>query len=156
MSKFSVGDVAPNFSIIVSEDTTINLESLKGKYVVLYFYPKDNTPGCTIEARDFNSLKKDFSALGAEIIGVSKDPLASHDKFRKNHDLQFHLGTDTNGDLCEKFSVWVEKSMFGKKYMGIERATFLIDPEGKFAYIWPSVSGLGHAKDVLKKLKEIK
>lgn len=156
MSKFSVGDVAPNFSIKVSEDTTINLESLKGKYVVLYFYPKDNTPGCTIEARDFNSLKKDFSALGAEIIGVSKDPLASHDKFRKNHDLQFHLGTDTNGDLCEKFSVWVEKSMFGKKYMGIERATFLIDPEGKFAYIWPSVSALGHAKDVLKKLKEIK
>ena len=96
MSKFSVGDIAPNFSIKVSEDTTINLESLKGKYVVLYFYPKDNTPGCTIEARDFNSLKKDFSALGAEIIGVSKDPLASHDKFRKNHDLQFHLGTDTN------------------------------------------------------------
>ena len=156
MSKFSVGDLAPNFSIKISEDTTLSLESLRGKYVVLYFYPKDDTPGCTIEARDFNSLKKDFSALGAEIIGVSKDPFTSHDKFRKNHDLQFHLGSDANGDLCEKFSVWVEKSMFGKKYMGIERATFLIDPEGNFAYIWPSVSALGHAKEVLKKLKDIR
>jgi peroxiredoxin Q/BCP len=155
MSKFAVGDLAPDFSLEISEGKTLSLENLRGKYVVLYFYPKDSTPGCTLEARDFNSLKKDFSALGAEIIGVSKDPLTSHDKFRKNHDLQFYLGSDTNGDLCEKFSVWVEKSMFGKKYMGIERATFLINPEGKFAYIWQSVSALGHAKEVLKKLKEI-
>ncbi len=156
MSKFAVGDLAPDFSIEISENKTLSLESLRGKYVVLYFYPKDNTPGCTIEARDFNSLKKDFSALGAEIIGVSKDPLVSHDKFRKTHDLQFHLGSDITGDLCEKFSVWVQKSMLGKKYMGIERSTFLIDPDGRFAYIWPSVSALGHAKDVLKKLEEIK
>jgi len=156
MSKFAVGDLAPDFSIEIAEGRALSLESLRGKYVVLYFYPKDSTPGCTIEARDFNSLKKDFSDLGAEIIGVSKDPLASHDKFRKNHDLQFHLGSDANGDLCEKFNVWAQKSMFGKKYMGIERSTFLIDPMGKFAYIWLSASALGHAKEVLKKLKEIK
>ena len=117
MSKFAVGDLAPDFSLEISEGKTLSLENLRGKYVVLYFYPKDSTPGCTIEARDFNSLKKDFTALGAEIIGVSKDPLTSHDKFRKNHDLQFYLGSDTNGDVCEKFSVWVEKSMFGKKNM---------------------------------------
>jgi thioredoxin-dependent peroxiredoxin len=156
MSKFSVGEFAPDFSIEISEGKSLSLASLKGKYVVLYFYPKDDTPGCTIEARDFSSLKKDFLNLGAEIIGISKDTLTSHDKFRKNHDLQIHLGSDTDGSLCEKFSVWGQKSMFGKKYMGIERATFLIDPEGRFAYIWSSVSALGHAKKVLKKLKEIK
>ncbi|MBA2628803.1 MAG: peroxiredoxin [Rickettsiaceae bacterium] len=151
-----MGDLAPNFSIKVSKDSALSLENLRGKYIILYFYPKDSTPGCTIEARSFNSLKEDFSALGAEIIGVSKDPLTSHDKFRKNHSLQFHLGSDTSGDLCEKFGVWVEKSIFGMKYSRIERSTFLINPEGKFAYIWQSVSIWGHAKDVLKKLTEIK
>ena len=156
MSKLVVGDKAPEFSIVIAENKSLTLEELQGKFVVLYFYPKDSTPGCTVEAKDFNSLLAEFTNSGAEIIGISKDNISSHDKFRSKYDLQLTLGADIEGKLCEDYGVWVQKSMFGKKYMGINRATFLIDPEGKIAYIWPKVSVAGHAKSVLNKLKEIK
>jgi peroxiredoxin Q/BCP len=131
------------------------LEKLSGKFVVLYFYPKDNTPGCTIEARDFNSSMSEFKALNAEIIGVSKDDLKSHNKFSDKYILQFDLGSDIEGKMCVDYGVWAEKSMFGKKYMGITRVTFLIDPKGQIAYIWPKVSVMGHAKAVINKLQEL-
>ena len=156
MSELIIGDKAPEFSVAISENKLLTLEELQGKFVVLYFYPKDSTPGCTVEAKDFNSLLDEFADLDAEIIGISKDNISSHDKFRSKYDLQFALGADIEGKLCKDYGVWVQKSMFGKKYMGISRATFLIDPEGKIAYIWPKVSVAGHAKGVLNKLKEIK
>ena len=155
MSKLALGDNAPEFSVKIKDGSLLKLSELKGKYVVLYFYPKDDTPGCTIEAKDFNSKIEDFVALNAQIIGISKDDIDSHDKFSKKYDLKINLGADTEGKLCEDYGVWIEKSMFGKKYMGINRATFLIDTEGKIAYIWPSVSVVGHAKAVLNKLKEL-
>lgn len=155
MSELAIGDKAPDFSLKVSETRVLSLHELKGKFVVLYFYPKDNTPGCTVEARDFNSLLPDFEKLNTEVIGVSKDNLKSHDKFRCNHGLEFLLGSDEDGKTCADYGVWVEKSMFGKKYMGINRSTFLISPEGKIAYIWPKVSVLGHAKEIIKKIKEL-
>lgn len=155
MNNISIGDNAPNFTLKVSNDKDLKLSDFKGKYLILYFYPKDDTPGCTLEAKDFQSLQEEFAALNAEIIGVSKDSLASHDKFCNKYGLTFHLGSDFEGDTCEKYGVWGEKSMFGKKYMGINRATFLIDTEGKVAFIWPSVSPMNHAREVLTKLKEL-
>lgn len=155
MNKFKAGDVVPDFSIQVLANKSYSLKDFAGKYLVMYFYPKDNTPGCTIEARDFNSLKSEFEKLNAEIIGISKDTHASHDKFKNNFNLNIHLGSDHDSNTCEKFNVWAQKSMFGKKYMGIERSTFLIGPDGKFAHVWYNVSAMGHAKEVLKKLKDI-
>jgi len=155
MSELKIGDKAPDFSMSVAEGEALISKNLQGKYIVLYFYPKDNTPGCTVEAKDFNAFLSEFKALGAEIIGVSKDNLKSHDKFRGKYDLQFALGSDTEGKVCADYGAWAEKSMFGKKYMGIVRATFLINPEGKIAYIWPKVSVKGHAKEVLEKLREM-
>jgi peroxiredoxin Q/BCP len=155
MSDLIIGDKAPDFAVNIADDNILTLKKLAGKFVVLYFYPKDSTPGCTVEARDFNSSLSEFKALGAEVIGVSKDDLKSHDKFRDKHNLQFDLGSDIEGKMCADYGVWAEKSMFGKKYMGITRATFLISPEGKIAYIWPKVSVMGHAKAVINKLKDL-
>jgi peroxiredoxin Q/BCP len=155
MSELIIGDKAPDFAVNIADDNILTLKKLAGKFVVLYFYPKDSTPGCTVEARDFNSSLSEFKALGAEVIGVSKDDLKSHDKFREKHNLQFNLGSDIEGTMCADYGVWAEKSMFGKKYMGIIRATFLINPEGKIAYIWPKVSVMGHAQAVINKLKEL-
>ncbi|PCJ29595.1 MAG: thioredoxin-dependent thiol peroxidase [Rickettsiales bacterium] len=164
MTNLKIGDIAPNFSItdnavadtsVVAKDgSATTLSDFAGKYVVLYFYPKDDTPGCTVQARGFNSLLKEFNDLGAEIIGISKDDLKSHEKFTNKYDLQFPLVPDTDMEICKKYGVWVEKSMFGKKYMGINRESFLIDPEGKIVHIWPKVSVLKHAAEVLAKLKE--
>lgn len=156
MNTLSIGDKAPDFSSVATNGKTLKSADFKGKYLVLYFYPKDNTPGCTIEANNFNSLKEKFAALNAEIVGVSKDSTASHDKFCTKYGLAFDLISDKDSDLCEKFGVWIQKSMFGKKYMGIERATFLIDPEGKIAQIWPKVSVIGHAMSVLKEIEKLK
>jgi peroxiredoxin Q/BCP len=155
MTELMIGDRAPEFAINIADNSILTLEKLSGKFVVLYFYPKDNTPGCTIEARDFNSSLPEFKALNAEILGVSKDDLKSHNKFSDKYSLQFDLGSDIEGKMCVDYGVWVEKSMFGKKYMGITRATFLIDPEGQIAYIWPKVSVMGHAKAVINKLQEL-
>ncbi|UCM85841.1 MAG: thioredoxin-dependent thiol peroxidase [Rickettsia endosymbiont of Culicoides impunctatus] len=150
-----VGDIAPNFTMPIGEDSKINLSDLSGKFVVLYFYPKDDTPGCTIEADDFNRLKPEFEKMNTVIVGVSKDNLDSHDKFKKKYCLDFDLASDSNSDTCEKYGVWVEKSMFGKKYMGVERTTFLIDKKGKIAHIWSKVQVAKHAEDVLNQLRKI-
>ncbi|UCM92615.1 MAG: thioredoxin-dependent thiol peroxidase [Rickettsia endosymbiont of Cimex lectularius] len=150
-----IGDIAPNFTMPIGDNSKINLSDLTGKAVVLYFYPKDDTPGCTIEAGDFNKLKLEFEKMNAVIIGVSKDDLNSHDKFKKKYCLDFDLASDSNSDTCEKYGVWVEKSMFGKKYMGVDRATFLIDKKGKIAYIWSKVQVAGHAEDVLNQVQKI-
>ena len=153
--NLTINDPAPSFTMKISEDKTLSLSELKGKNVVLYFYPKDNTPGCTIEAKDFNKHLKEFQALNTIVIGVSKDKLSSHDKFRCNYDLGFTLASDFENDTCEKYGVWAQKSMFGKKYMGIKRSTFLIDTKGKIAHIWPDVSVMSHVKEVLKVLKNL-
>lgn len=150
-----IGDIAPNFTMPIDNNSTVNLSDLAGKVVVLYFYPKDDTPGCTIEAGDFNKFKLEFEKMNAVIIGVSKDDLNSHDKFKKKYCLDFDLASDSNSDTCEKYGVWVEKSMFGKKYMGVNRATFLIDKKGKIAYIWSKVQVAGHAEDVLNQVRKI-
>lgn len=155
MKELSVNDAAPEFDVAISEGKKLSLSSLNGKYVVLYFYPRDSTPGCTIEARDFNAKLDKFENLGAVVIGVSKDDLKSHDKFRGKYDLDFALGSDAGGEMCENYGVWAQKSMFGKKYMGINRTTFLIGPDGNIAHIWAKVSVVGHANSVLKKIEEL-
>jgi thioredoxin-dependent peroxiredoxin len=155
MSKLKQGMNAPDFSILVGEDKKLSLSELSGKYVVLYFYPKDNTPGCTIEARGFNALLSEFVNAGAEIIGVSRDDLKSHDNFKNLFGLNFYLGSDEECRICNDYGVWVEKSMFGKKYMGIDRVTFLIDKKGKIAHIWTKVKVNDHAQEVLNKIREL-
>ena len=155
MSELMIGASAPDFKVLISEDKYISLSELLGKYVVLYFYPKNYTPGCTIEARGFSSLLPEFKKLGAEVIGVSKDSLKSHDKFKDLFGLKIYLGSDFEYKICQKYGVWVEKSMFGKKSMGINRTSFLIDREGKIAHIWPKVKISGHAQEVLDKISKI-
>ena len=127
---------------------------LFGKYVVLYFYPRDDTPGCTKEAKDFTELKPEFDKLNTIIIGVSTDTLEAHNKFIFKHNLNLELLSDTNKTLCEFFDVWVEKNMYGKKYMGIERSTFLINPSGEILYEWRKVKVAGHAKILLESIKK--
>ena len=127
----------------------VSLKALKGKKVVLYFYPKDDTPGCTKEACGFRDSLPDFSKVDAEIVGVSKDTVAKHDKFKAKHELNFILGSDEDGSVCEAYGTWVEKSMYGKKYMGIERATFLIDEKGVISNVWRKVKVKGHVEEVL-------
>lgn len=147
------GDTAPNFKLAISDEKSISLSDFKGKKVVFYFYPKDDTPGCTKEAQGFRDLKTEFDKAGAEIIGVSKCSIKKHDKFTEKYDLNFALGSDENGTVCEDYGTWVEKSMYGKKYMGIERATFLIDESGKIAKVWRKVKVPGHVEDVLESIK---
>ncbi len=154
--ELQVGDVAPHFTMMVSEDKSINLSDFEGKNLVLYFYPKDNTPGCTIEAMDFNSHKADFADLNTVVVGISKDDIKSHNKFKNSYNLDFDLASDSATDTCEQYGVWAQKSMFGKKYMGINRTTFLVNKEGKITYIWRDVNVIGHAKSVLSKIKEQK
>ncbi len=144
------GDKAPSFDLPTDGDGRVKLSALKGKPVVLYFYPKDDTSGCTKEACAFRDLMPDFSKIDAQIIGVSKDSVAKHDKFKAKYDLNFPLASDEDGKVCEAYGVWVEKSMYGRKYMGIERATFLIDAKGKVAKVWRKVKVPGHADAVLE------
>lgn len=144
------GSFAPACSLALTGNKTADLASFKGKKnVVLYFYPKDDTPGCTTEAKDFASLSQQFEKADTVVIGVSKDDMKSHDKFRAKYDLPFALASDDSG-IAESFGVWGEKSMYGKTYMGIVRSTFLIDKSGKIAKAWPKVSVTGHAAEVLK------
>jgi thioredoxin-dependent peroxiredoxin len=149
------GDKAPAFNLPADGGSTVSLSGLKGKKIVLYAYPKDDTSGCTLEAQNFNALKADFAAVGAEIIGLSADSVASHDKFKKKYDLTFPLASDEAKTTLEAYGIWVEKSMYGKKYMGIERTTFLIDADGKIAHIWNKVKVPGHAAEVLAAAKTI-
>ena len=148
-NQLDVGDKAPAFSMIRDGGGTVSLADLKGKTVVLYFYPKDDTPGCTTEAIDFTALKADFAKAGAEVIGVSRDSVAKHEKFAAKHKLGVALGADEDGTVTEAYGVWQEKSLYGRKYMGIMRATFLIDGDGVIRRIWPKVSVKGHAAEVL-------
>ncbi|MBT5570352.1 MAG: thioredoxin-dependent thiol peroxidase [Alphaproteobacteria bacterium] len=149
------GDKAPDFSMTTDGDGTVSLKGLKGKNVVLYFYPKDSTPGCTTEACAFRDLTPDFSKLDAEVIGVSKDSIKRHDNFKAKYELPFLLASDADGDVCERYGVWVEKSMYGKKFMGIERATFLIDGKGKVRKVWRKVKVAGHAEAVLEAVQAL-
>ncbi len=150
--SLDVGTQAPDFTLPTDGNGSVTLSALKGKPVVLYFYPKDDTSGCTAEACQFRDMQPDFSGADAVIIGLSKDSVASHDKFKQKYELPFTLAADTEGTACEAYGVWVEKSMYGKKYMGIERATFLINREGIIAKIWRKVKVPGHGADVLKAL----
>lgn len=145
----TTGSPAPDFTLPRDGGTTVTLSALKPGKVVLYFYPKDDTPGCTLEAQDFNARLADFTAAGTTVIGVSKDSVKSHDKFCKKHGLSIILASDEAGHTCEDYGVWVEKSMYGKTYMGVERTTVLIDGAGNVARVWPKVSVKGHADEVL-------
>jgi peroxiredoxin Q/BCP len=144
----NAGDAAPDFDM-PGDDGPISLSALKGKTVVLYFYPKDDTSGCTSEAKAFTEAADDFAALGAVVVGVSKDTVASHAKFRAKYGLTHRLGSDAEGDVVERYGAWVEKNMYGRKYMGIERATFLIDGAGVVRRVWRKVKVPGHAAEVL-------
>ena len=145
-----LGEKAPDFTLPTDGAGSVTLSKLNGKKVVLYFYPKDDTSGCTAEACGFRDSFPDYGGTGAVVIGISKDSVASHDKFKKKHGLPFILASDTGGDVCEKYGVWVEKSMYGRKYMGIERATFLIDGAGTVRGAWRKVRVPGHVAEVLK------
>ena len=146
------GAKAPNFSMD-STQGPIKLADFKGRMLVLYFYPKDDTPGCTTEAKDFTALAKDFAKAGAAVVGVSRDTLAKHEKFAGKHELDVILGSDEDGKVCEAYGVWVEKQNYGRTYMGIERSTFLIGADGKLIRIWRKVRVKGHAEDVLEAAK---
>ncbi len=154
--NLNVGDKAPDFTLATDGNGSVSLAKLAGKNVVLYFYPKDDTPGCTIEAKDFRDLMPEFEKSNTVIIGLSKDDVKSHDKFKTKFCLPFTLASDTDGAVCEAYGVWVEKSMYGKKYMGIERTTLLIGKQGKIAQIWPKVKVEGHAREVLEAAKGLK
>ena len=143
------GDTAPDFTAPRDGGGTLTLSDLRPKAVVLYFYPKDDTSGCTREAIDFTAHRAEFEAAGAVIVGVSKDPVAKHDRFIAKHDLGIALVSDEGGDICERYGTWVEKNMYGRKYMGIERTTVLIDSAGKVARVWNKVKVAGHVAEVL-------
>ena len=156
-SALNEGDKAPAFTLATSGGGKFSMAEAKGKKnVVLYFYPKDDTPGCTVEAKDFRDLKAKFDKADTLVIGVSKDSVKSHDKFTDKYSLTFDLGSDEDGAVCNAYGVWLEKSMYGKKYMGINRATFLIDKSGKVAKVWPKVSVTGHAAEVLEAAQSLK
>lgn len=146
----NVGDKAPDFTLATDGNGTVALSELRGKPVIVYFYPKDDTSGCTSEACGFRDALPDYRALGATIIGVSKDSVASHDRFKKKYELPFSLASDAGGEVVEKYGVWVEKSMYGRKYMGIDRSTFLIDKDGVVRAVWRKVKIGGHVAEVLK------
>jgi peroxiredoxin Q/BCP len=149
------GDKAPDFTLATESGKPLKLSSLKGKPVVLYFYPKDDTSGCTLEAKDFSRLAPEFRKAGAEVIGVSPDSVESHQKFSKKHDLAVHLAADTDKAVANAYGVWAEKSMYGRKYMGVERSTFLIGKDGRIAKSWRKVKVPGHAEEVLSALKAL-
>lgn len=148
------GDTAPNVTFATA-DGERTLSAYKGRKLVVYFYPKDDTSGCTKEAQEFTALANDFAKANTAIVGISKDSVASHTKFANKYDLKVELGSDADGAVCEAFGTWVEKSMYGRKYMGIERATVLIDAEGKVARVWRKVKVAGHAAEVLEAAKAL-
>ena len=149
------GQPAPDFTLPRDGGGEVSLSALRGQKVVLYFYPKDDTPGCTTEALDFTARAQEFDAAGAVVIGISKDSVAKHDKFVKKHALGIMLASDEHGTTCEDYGVWVEKSMYGKTYMGIDRSTFLIDTKGVIRGIWRKVKVPGHADEVLKAARSL-
>ena len=151
----SEGDRAPDFKLPRDGGDTVSLKDFKGKKVVLYFYPKDDTPGCTTEAKDFTAEAKAFEKAGTVVIGVSKDSVKRHDNFKAKYDLSVILASDEDGKVLEDYGVWVEKMNYGRKYMGIERSTFLIDDKCKIRKIWRKVKVKGHAAAVLEAAKAV-
>ena len=153
--ELKIGDKAPSFTLPADGGSKVSLADLKGKSVVLYFYPKDDTSGCTAEAIAFSKDSKAFKAAGAVVVGVSKDSAASHDKFKVKYDLSVTLAADEETKTAEAYGVWVEKSMYGRRYMGMERATFLIDGKGIIRHVWRKVKVPGHSADVLAAAKAL-
>jgi len=149
------GDKAPNFSLATDGDGQVSLKDFSGKPLVLYFYPKDDTTGCTREAMDFSAAAGKFKKLGVSVLGVSKDTVLAHNKFKAKHKLSVTLGSDPEGRVIGTYGVWVEKSLYGRTYMGIERSTFLIDGKGKISRIWRKVKVAGHAEEVLAHCKTL-
>jgi peroxiredoxin Q/BCP len=143
------GDRAPDVALQMADGSTVSLGTTLGRPLVLYFYPKDDTSGCTREAQDFSALAPAFEAAGAAVLGISKDDAKKHAKFTEKYDLKVPLATDADGTVCEAFGTWIEKSMYGRKYMGIDRATFLLDADGRIARVWRKVKVPGHAEEVL-------
>ena len=150
-----IGGIAPNVELPGDAGQFYRLSEYQGKAVVLYFYPKDDTSGCTAEACDFRDCLRDFNSLNAVVLGISRDKPKTHDKFKEKYGLTFPLLSDEDGSVCAAYGTWVEKSMYGKKYFGIERSTFLIDKEGIIRGIWRKVKVDGHVRDLLKALQEI-
>ena len=148
--SIEIGDKAPDFTLPTDGNGKVSLANLRGQKVVLYFYPKDDTSGCTAEACGFRDNLPKFDKVEAAVIGVSRDPVKAHDKFKAKYELPFTLASDEDGTVCERYGVWVEKSMYGRKYMGIERATFLIDGAGIVRGVWHKVRVPGHVGEVLK------
>lgn len=152
-NQLKIGVKAPDFKLPTDGGETLKLSDLKGQQVVLYFYPKDDTSGCTKEAMEFNALRKQFEKAGAVIVGMSPDSVKSHDKFKAKYELGFTLASDEEKTALEAYGVWVEKSMYGRKYMGVERTTVLVGADGKIKQIWEKVKVDGHAKEVLDAVK---
>ena len=155
MAELTIGDKAPDFRLPRNGGGDISLSDLRGKEVVLYFYPKDDTSGCTAEAIDFSALGAEFEAANTVVIGISPDSVKSHDKFAAKHSLSVMLAADEERNALEAYGVWKEKSMYGKKYMGVERTTVLVSPDGKVAKIWSKVKVPGHAQAVLDEAKAL-
>ncbi|MBL0936477.1 MAG: peroxiredoxin [Rhizobiaceae bacterium] len=155
MSELATGDMAPDFTLPGDGGSTISLAALKGKPVALFFYPKDDTSGCTAEAVDFTRLKAEFDAAGVALVGMSPDSTKAHDKFKAKHDLAVPLASDEETTTLGAYGVWMEKSMYGRKYMGVDRSTFLIDAQGRIARVWRKVKVPGHAEEVLAAAKTL-
>ncbi len=155
MTDLTIGSPAPDFTLPRNGEGTVTLSKLQGKAVILYFYPKDDTSGCTAEAIDFSALGGEFEAANAVVIGISPDSVKSHDKFAAKHSLSVMLASDEERKVLEAYGVWKEKSMYGKKYMGVERTTFLIGRDGTIAEIWNKVKVAGHAQAVLEAAKKL-
>jgi thioredoxin-dependent peroxiredoxin len=153
--SLTIGDKAPDFTMPTDGNGSITLSELRGKPVVLYFYPKDDTSGCTAEACGFRDTIPDYGKTGAVVIGVSRDSVASHDRFKAKYQLPFKLASDSDGKVTEEYGVWVEKSMYGRKYMGIDRSTFLIDKDGVVRGAWHKVRVPGHVAEVLKAVQAL-
>jgi peroxiredoxin Q/BCP len=155
MDQIKPGDLAPDFTLPGSGGTEISLSAHRGRIVVLFFYPKDDTSGCTAEALSFSGLKPEFDALDAVLIGLSPDSVKSHDRFRQKHGLDVDLAADEDKQVLETYGVWVQKSMYGRKYMGVERTTVLVGRDGKVARVWNKVKVPGHAAEVLEAVKAL-
>ena len=155
MSALNEGDPMPAFTLPTDGGGTVSSDGLNGRPYVLYLYPKDDTSGCTKEAQGFTEMKADFAAAGVQVIGLSKDDVASHDKFKRKYDLDLVLASDTDGKLVEELGAWVEKSMYGKTYMGIDRSTFLVGPDGRLVRVWRKVKVPGHVEEVLVAAKAL-
>lgn len=153
--SIDVGSQAPDFTLPASDGTTVTLSELRGRNVVLYFYPRDNTPGCTMEAKDFSKLSADFDNFNTVVFGISTDSIKSHCSFIDKKSLSVLLLSDADAEVAKRYEVWKEKKLFLKKYMGIERSTFIIDDSGIISKIWPTVKVIGHAQEVLEYIEEL-